>query len=465
MRKQVSTRLRTLLTGLAFSQSLCLLALPARAGNDDQALALAEKALYEDYLNLEFISARTKLQKAIKLCEKDCSPASTARVYRDMGVLLVAGLQKRDQGVDYFKKALKADPSIQLEADLSTPELESAFEEAQAAAGSGEAALGAAMRQSVDEDVEGAPPEEQDELLAAVEKEQEAEPEPEPEPAPPAPEPEPEPEPEPAGPATQLDLDTSDCPPDFPGCESFEDQWAAESEEEAARHFPRHWLSVGFQMDFLLLDATTTACTGDTYQCFYGGGVYRNPQPTTTVNNVQRTGVGDTGQGDISSGLVPATQRVLVGYDFAITPNFLIGVRGGFAFNGGPQKDTTPPGKEFMPIHAEARVGYWFTGVKSGTFRPYAQLGGGMAQIDGAVSTPIVDGERAGAEICATDPDCVIQPVDAWKKTGQGFVNIGLGTLIALGNAHGFLVEARAMQMLGSAGLGAGLQAGYAFGL
>ena len=49
-------------------------------------------------------------------------------------------------------------------------------------------------------------------------------------------------------------------------------------------------------------------------------------------------------------------------------------------------------------------------------------------------------------EICATDPDCVIQPVDAWKKTGQGFVNVGLGTLIALGDAHGFVVEARAIR-------------------
>ncbi len=451
----MSTRLRTLLTGLALGQSLAFFSLSAHAGNDSQALELAEKALYEDYLNLEFKSARTKLQKAVALCDSGCSDATTARVYRDMGVLMVAGLKNHDEGVSYFKKALARDPAIQLEADLSTPEIDKAFEEAQAEAGTGDSALGAAMRQSVDDEVEGPPPEEQDELLAAVEAEQEEEEKEEPEPPPPAPEPEPEPEPTEA--ATEFELDSSDCPPDFPGCESFEDQSDAD-DEEAKKRFARNWITLGFQMDFLLLDATTTACTGDNYQCFYGGGVYRDPQR-------QSTGVGAAGQGEIGSGFVAATQRVLIGYDFAISPEFLIGIRGGFAFGGGPAKDN-PPGKAFQPIHAEARVAYWFTGVKSGLFRPYAQLGGGMAQVDASVSTPIVDGARAVNDpVCAADPTCVIAPVDAWKKTGTVFISAGVGTLIALGESHGLLLEGRGMQMLGAAGLGAAVQAGYAFGL
>src|SRR5690606_32395874 len=167
--------------------------------------------------------------------------------------------------------------------------------------------LGAAMRESV-----GAPDEEPapDDVEPPTETLVAA----------PEPEPEPEPRPRPSKPAAKLDLDTSDCPPDFPGCESFEDRLAEEEADAAARRFPRHWISVGYQQDFLLMDATSSACTGNAYQCYDGQGGYRDPASMGVVDPV--TGL-SSGAGEIGSGLAMATSRVLLGYDFGILPELL----------------------------------------------------------------------------------------------------------------------------------------------
>jgi len=455
----VSKRFATLMAGLALGQSLVLTVSPAKAGNDREALELAEKALYEDYLNLEFKAAEKKLTKAIRLCESDCNPTNLARVYRDMGVLQIAGLQDRGAGIEMFQKALGTDPSVDLDADLSTPDIDSAWQEAQASAGSGNSALSAAMHGSVDPEDDEPPPEEQDPMLRAMEEEEKKRASEEVEEQPALRE-EPEPEPERRAPI-DFKLDDEDCPPDFPGCDT-----SGDSSDETPEDYPQHWLHVGYQVDFLLMDASTQACAGDTYQCYYSGGTYREPQPGVPLGD-GRFG----GEGTISSGLVMATHRILVGYDYAVIPSILLGIRGGFAFlGGGPQKNSavTGQGKAFFPVHAEVRGAYWFGGADNGGLRPYLQLSGGLAQVDGQVSVPIAD--RARLADCTNqsrsqDPDCFAQPVDAWKKAGTGFVSAGLGALIAVGDNHGLLIEGRAVQLLGAAGLAAAVQAGYSVGL
>jgi tetratricopeptide (TPR) repeat protein len=468
MKNTVTRRLAPLLTGLA----LGLIAAPAYAGNDKEALKLAEQALYEDYLNLEFASAEKKLKKALALCESDCNPTNQARVFRDMGVLNVAGLQKREEGIEMFKKALATDPTITLDDDLSTPDIESAFQEAQAASGGGDSALSAAMRSSVVPTDDEPPPEETDPLLAAAEAENAKMEELEA-----AKEPTPklstsgsgeiEPEPEPVEAAAAVEMDDEDCPPDFPGCGGDDD------EEDDLSEFARHWVSVAFQQDFLLMDATSQACTAGKYQCFYGQGVYRD-------STVYPTGVPGAdgmiigGQGEIATGFARATQRILVGYDYALLNTVLLGGRVGFALGGGPQKNpqppsTSPPGKQFLPIHIELRAAYWPFGVDEGSVRPFLQLSGGMAQVDAKVSTPIVDGARQAycsspLVNAATDPDCYSVSVDAWKKAGTVFLSAGFGMMFAFGDSHGLVVDGRGMQLLGADGLAVAATGGYSVG-
>jgi hypothetical protein len=448
----VTRRLASLCT-LAISPLLLCIATPASAANDGEALKLSEAAIFQDYLNLNFDAAEQKLNKAIEMCASDCRPATKAKVLRDLGVLYVAGMQKRAEGVAKFQEALAADPTITLDKDLSTPDLEAAFEEAKAG-GSGNPALDAAIKGSVVPDEEAAPAttEEQPVLTESPEEKPV-----ETKPAEPIHE-----EPQHSH-ARAVKTDAEDCPPDFPGCNSV-DHSGEEEEEDAGSKHKAHWLSLGFQQDFLLMTAAKSVCAGTDYQCFRGA-YYTDPSTTGT-----RLSDGTvSGAGDVKSGPAMATMRVMAGYDYAVTPEILLGLRGGFAFGGGPERGGIGS-KKFMPVHAELRAAYWFTSVTSGTVRPFIELSGGVAEIDAKMSAKIIDQGPAQVNSCTamgqgTDPRCYVVPADVWRKTGTGFVGGGLGALFAVGESHGVVVEARAMQMLGASATGLGAEIGYALGL
>ena len=102
----------------------------AGAKNDEAATELAKKAVFEDYLNLQIDDAVGKLTKAISLCEEECSPKVKARVFRDLGVIRIAAERKFIQGRAMFVNALRADPTIALDQDLATPEVEAEFAKA-----------------------------------------------------------------------------------------------------------------------------------------------------------------------------------------------------------------------------------------------------------------------------------------------------------------------------------------------
>ena len=95
---------------------------------DAQALALAKRAMQEDYAGTEFKQAEQKLKKALKECRKGgCSGPVVAQVYRDLAVVYIAGLKKKKDGKREMQAALKADASVQLEPDFTTPDVEKAF--------------------------------------------------------------------------------------------------------------------------------------------------------------------------------------------------------------------------------------------------------------------------------------------------------------------------------------------------
>jgi hypothetical protein len=97
---------------------------------DAEATSLADKAIQEDYLATKFDAAVKKLKKAVKLCAKGkCSDSVLARVHRDLGTVYIAGQNKREPGKAELKKALELDPNLELDESLTTPELQSAFEE------------------------------------------------------------------------------------------------------------------------------------------------------------------------------------------------------------------------------------------------------------------------------------------------------------------------------------------------
>jgi hypothetical protein len=128
----VDRSLRRWILTVSFFATAVLTGPAAFAGpKDAQALKLDSDAMNTDYLGTNFAGAEGKLKKAIALCGSGCSPKTVGQLHRDLGVVLVAGLNKTSEGTAEFAAALAADPSVQLDKDLTTPEIQKAFQAAQ----------------------------------------------------------------------------------------------------------------------------------------------------------------------------------------------------------------------------------------------------------------------------------------------------------------------------------------------
>jgi hypothetical protein len=400
------------------------------AAQDAEAQELADQAIFTDYLQLDFKAGEKKLREAISLCEKgSCSPTVHAQVYRDLAVIYITGLKRPDDGRKLLVKALQLDPRVALDADLTTPDLIRVFEEAQQEVANEPEAAPAAAPQSAPAGRKATPR--------------------------PSPSPAPEGEAEPA-PTGSLDDDASaDCPPDFPGCEAIPDK-TSESEEDGddVDLGTVNWLSAGLQQDFLMFSGETGVCgteRPEELSCFRAGDQFRDPTVEFTAGD----------GGEVAGGFRPATTRLLIGYDRVLFPNITVGARLGYAIGGGP---TQPNGASFVPFHAEVRGAYWFAPIEIGKIRPYATVGGGLAQIDSSVTTQLVDRSAQGQ--IPVDPGGQPQAsrVTVWKKTGTTFASLGGGAMYPLTEKSGITAELKGVLLFPSSGVSVSLQAGYSHG-
>jgi hypothetical protein len=204
----------------------------------------------------------------------------------------------------------------------------------------------------------------------------------------------------------------------------------------------KNFISVAVQQDMLLLSSATEVCANQTdYSCFFS-------------DNSQYDGVPNVGDRDqVSGGFGLATTRILVGFDRLLGENLTLGVKLGYAFNGGPAAGGG--GKAFFPVHAEGRVAYFFGKNPFGStgIRPYVSVNGGLAQIDARVTVQVNDPQNGQLNLAA------------WKKGGTSFVGAGVGAMWLTSPGSGFLAELRLEQLFSSSATGLSLQIGYAFGL
>lgn len=392
----------------------CTALVAIAAPKDSEAQQLAQEAINTDYLGTDFEAAEKKLKQAIALCKGDgCSPNVKAQMHRDLAVVYIAGMKNTDDGKAQFALALEADPNVELDPDLTTPEVKQAFEEVKGGAAGG-AAGEAAEPSPADDDSPITGEEEPAEEAGAKAS---------------------------AGAGASMDIE--ECPPDFPGCGDDSDKDAEEGDKAPAA---KNWVSLGVQQDFLLFSSESKVCSGNNdYACFLDGDEYY----ITTMRRPQE----EPGN-EVSGGLAAATLRVLLGYDRLFGSNLMLGARAGFAFGGGPQ---APEGAAFVPIHFELRAAY-FLGkdpfARAG-LRPYLALGGGLAQVDAKLDVAVV--EQQG------EPGAV-RELEAWKKTGTGFAFAGVGTQYALKPTSALFLEGKYLQMFGTSSGGLALKLGYTMG-
>lgn len=315
--------------------------------------------------------------------------------------------------------------------------------------------------------------------------------------------------------------EAGDCPPDFPGCSAgagnkeWGDSCAANDEcqtglckdgscdycgssadcrggatcddgfcrggsgggKGATGPHKKLWLGLHGAVDIGFLRGDQI-CMDQDWSCFY-----QTPPPGAGVGAEDvwypyQPLIGYAGK--VPGGVGLATIRALFSADYALTDHLLLGVRAGYAFNGGPEGNA-----KFLPIHGEGRATYSFVSLAKRGVRPYLHLGGGIGQVDAKIPVKIIDCTylNAGAEgyprlddtgyyLCATgdifNPSAT-QPtqltVDAYKRMGQGFIAPGGGAVFAFTENMGIQLNLDVKIMLPTTGLSFSPSLGFVYGL
>jgi hypothetical protein len=390
------------------------------AANDAQAAKLREAAIYQDYLATDFPSAEKKLTQALALCEKpaDCTAATRGRLHCDLGVVYFAS-QKTDEARAQFAAAIKEDPNVTIDADLTTPELQKEFAAAKAGGGAAApaAAPGKAGTAAPDTGTAAGPEDNGGDDTGSDQGETK----------------------KPATTPTKPS-ESSDCPPGFPGCKSGEPTSCANDDDcgagekcvdqkcsganESSGPAKANWVSLAVEGDGLLLPAAKNVCSGGQgYSCFNPNGSWYSGTP-------------GTGSNQVLGGFNLATVRILAGYDRAFG-NFTVGGAVGYALLEGP---TRKGGTASLPLHVEVRAKYWFGGLAKPGFKAYVVVGGGIAEVDSSITAYVND--STGSSLSKT----------AWRKTGTGFATGGFGLGALISRSFGLFIEPRFMQMFPTSG-------------
>lgn len=144
-----------ILVGVLLSATLAPALVRAATADDDATVnhivELNKKALVL-YRNLDVAGAAEALEEALALCTGAnlANRPAAARTHLHLGLVYVSGLNKREEGLAEFKRALAIDPKIKIAKSLLNPELEAAFAEAATAAAASRAVADAAAAQSPD---------------------------------------------------------------------------------------------------------------------------------------------------------------------------------------------------------------------------------------------------------------------------------------------------------------------------
>jgi hypothetical protein len=122
-------RRRSIAVALAFIVTCCLASSAARAEDVEKQVQKMNKRAMDDYDALEFDSARHTLLEALQLLRGgnlEDSPLF-AKTSLNLGIVYINGFKDRAHGVQQLVNALKAAPSIKIDATVATPETDEAF--------------------------------------------------------------------------------------------------------------------------------------------------------------------------------------------------------------------------------------------------------------------------------------------------------------------------------------------------
>jgi len=235
--------------------------------------------------------------------------------------------------------------------------------------------------------------------------------------------------------------DPADCPAGLPGCPSprvVEIACNSDADCEGGstcswRGFcekiqrKKNWISAGVSQDLGFV-STTGACSIHQqehagYACFRADGEQYIGNPVLT-NESPGFGLGQT--------------RVQLGYERLVHYDTTVGVRLGWAILGiGP---TPNAATEFVPISVAGRVTHWMgkDPFAHDGWRPFVFLTGGYSMVDLKTSTFVREDPFADSYQGDNDLE---QSLELWKRSGDGFVGMGVGTMFSWQAGRAVFVE------------------------
>lgn len=265
------------------------------------------------------------------------------------------------------------------------------------------------------------------------------------------------------------------CPPDFPGCADAEEGGEASAPIARPR---RQWLSLHFAADVGFVGGSNVCTSSNAdYACFESGADTPYPGPLPEAVAARPGEIGDAYPGtEIESGASIGTLRLLLGYDHVLTERVSLGGRLGYAFGGGP---TTLDGDDFFPIHLGARLTHWPRGPWATGLRPFLHLGAGFAEVDleksGVTISDCTDepGRQAFLDCIAASgpydpanaPELPTRTLDAYRRLGSAFVELGGGVSLPLAGRVAVQLNLNGLLMLPSVGVVLQPSVGMSYGL
>jgi len=180
-------------------------------------------------------------------------------------------------------------------------------------------------------------------------------------------------------------------------------------------------------MDFIVLPSADDVCrlapnatpqNTAGYYCTNSDGSDYPARPPQDTQGAQNQLILPGKSDKVSGGIAPATIRVMLTLDYAITANIMAGIRFGYVLNTYPGVAASNEGKTFAPIHAEARFTYVIgkDALAKKGLAPYVFVAGGASEWDAEVNVTVIEkGTNSNKN------------VQAWNVAGPGFASLGGG--------------------------------------
>jgi hypothetical protein len=281
--------------------------------------------------------------------------------------------------------------------------------------------------------------------------------------------------------------ESSDCPPDFPGCsksgeaagDNGEDNGDKKDEEGGSKpsgSYRKVWIGVAGALDFQSIAAGNDLCRLDTHTALpaNSANIYCVNQDGSDFPFYPRTDPRASGQnnelvqgsaGTSAGGFKRGDARLMLSFDYALTANLLVGARIGVTLFKYPGQAAYADGNAWGVgngrLYLDVR-GTWVFGENAlaKTFAPMVFAGVGAASFDTRTDSGVVLQSAATGQVQSGD-------VQLWQMNGPFFAMVGGGVRITVAEVFATSIALRVNGSFGPNGfiptLGPELGLAYGF--